>query len=279
MSKLKYECIPPKYREGLFQFPEKVDNVVQVGTHSQCHGLVVNQTIATRTLNSGEERHFVGLEVHGLQLDPQFTYYLGGDAGVETDSFVISLFHAEPTIMQFVEEGEIVEKYVNKPVEDLLLQWKPSKSDRLPVDLMNVAEIIEIICKQVHVKKALFDKFNSAEVVQRLMAYGVEAEDKNFSNPFQVQIYQNMKGLVYTQNISLLDHMPMDDSTMNANEELKHIKLINGNKIDHDKDKTKDFSDARCGAAWICSMDEPEETEHFAEPVIFGAQGWMGRRR
>ncbi|MEC0276818.1 hypothetical protein [Peribacillus frigoritolerans] len=276
-SKMKYECIPPKYREGLFSFPEKIDEVIQVGRASQCPNLIVNNTIQTRTLSSGEERHFIGLEVHNLVLDPQFTYYLGGDAGIESDSFVISLFHAEPTLMHFVEDGEAVERYVNKPVEDLLLQWKPSKADRLPVDLMNVAEVIEKIVQQVHVKKALFDKFNSADVVQRLMAYGVEAEDKNFSNPFQVQIYQNLKGLVYTQNVALLDHAPMDESTMNANEELKNIKLINGNKIDHDKDKAKDFSDARAGAAWICSMDEPEETEHFAEPVIFGARGWVGK--
>lgn len=270
-SRMKYEAIPPKYREGLFAFPEKIDLVIKIGKHSQCPSLVVNQSISTRTLNSGEERHFIGLELHGLTLDPQYVYYLGGDAGVESDSYVISLFHAEPTMMTVMENGEMVEKWVNKPVEDLLLQWKPSKTDRLPVDLMNVASIIESICQQVHVKKALFDKFNSAEVVQRLMQYGVEAEDKNFSNPFQVQIYQNMKGLVYTQNIELLDHMP-DEGIMNANEELKHIKLINGNKIDHDKDKAKDFSDARCGAAWICAMDEPEETEHFAEPMIFGAR-------
>jgi hypothetical protein len=275
-SAIKYECRPPKYAEGLFKFPEKIDEVVQVGKHAQCPNLIVNEKITTRTLKNGEERHFIGLEVYNLNLDPQYTYYLGGDAGVETDSYVISLFHAEPTIIQVVEDGEVVEKWVNKPVEDLLLQWKPSKSERLPVDLMNVAEIIEKICQQVHVKKALFDKFNSAEVVQRLMQYGVEAEDKNFSNPFQVQIYQNLKGLIYTQNIELLDHHV--DEGLNANEELKHIKLINGNKIDHDPDKSKDFSDARCAAAWICSMDEPEEIEHFAEPVIFGAKGWMGKK-
>lgn len=276
-SRMKYMCIPPKYLEGLFQFPEKIDEVVAIGKTSQCPNLIVDHKITTRTLNNGEERHFIGLELHNLSLDPSYVYYLGGDGGVATDSYVLALFHAEPTIMNVMEDGEIVEKWVNKPVEDLILEWKPSKQDRLPVDLMNVAEIVESICKQVHVKKALFDKFNSAEVVQRLMSYGVEAEDKNFSNPFQVQIYQNIKGLIYTQNIELLDHVPLAEGSMGANEELKHIKLINGNKIDHDKDKTKDFSDARAGAVWICSMDEAESTEHFAEPVLMGAQRGRGR--
>lgn len=271
-SAMKYECIPPKYREGLFQFPEKVDHVIKLGKKSQCPGLLITEKICTRMINTGEERHFVGIELHNLNLNPQFTYYLGGDGGVQTDSYCISLFHGEPTMMEVVEDGEYVEKMVNKPVEDLIIEWKPSKKDRLPVDLINVAEVLEAICRQVYVKKALFDKFNSADVVQRLMAYGVEAEDKNWSNPFQVQIYQNLKGMVYTGNIELLDHEPMFPGHSNANEELKHIKLINGNKIDHDKDKTKDFSDARAGAVWICATDDPEETEHFAMPVIMGAR-------
>ncbi|MEK5060947.1 MULTISPECIES: hypothetical protein [unclassified Paenibacillus] len=271
-SMMKYECIPPKYKEGLFQFPERIDEVIQVGKQSQCSNLVVQTKISTRTLQNGVERHFLGLEVHNLNLDPSFTYYLGGDGGVETDSYCISLFHAEPTVIQVNENGEIVEKWVNKPVEDLILEWKPSKKERLPVDLLNVAEILEMICQQVHVKKALFDKFNSADVVQRLMQYGVEAEDKNWSNPFQLQIYTNLKGLIYTGMIELLDHIIPDETHMNANEELRHMKLINGNKIDHDKDKTKDFSDARAGASWICSTDEVESIEHFAMPVIQGAR-------
>ena len=269
-SRMKYECIPPKYREGLFQFPEKIDEVVQVGKYAQCKGLIVQETITTRTLRNGEQRYFVGLEIHNLALDPQYVYYLGGDGGVQTDSYVISLMHAEPTLVEVVENGEIVQKWINKPVEDLLLQWKPNKKDRLPVDLINVADVLEMICKQVHVKKALFDKFNSADVVQRLISLGVEAEDKNFSNPFQVQIYQNLKSLIYTGNIELLDHEVYEG--INANEELKQIKLINGTKIDHDKDKSKDFSDARASAAWICTMDEVELQEHFAMPVILGAQ-------
>lgn len=269
-ARVKYECIPPRYAEGFFKFPEKIDQVVVQGKFAQCPNLIVETKITTRTLNNGEQRHFVGLELINLNLDPSYVYYLGGDGGVETDSYVISLFHAEPILVEVVENGEVVQKWVNKPVEDLLLEWRPNKKDRLPVDLINVADIIEQICKQVYVKKALFDKFNSAEVVQRLMQYGVEAEDKNFSNPFQLQIYQNLKSLIYSGQIELLDHRVYEEDRLNANEELKHIKLINGNKIDHDKDKSKDFSDARAAAVWLCSTDEPEMPGHSADPIIIG---------
>lgn len=266
-----HNCIPPAYIEGLFQFPEKVDECIHVGKTSQCYGLTIAQKISTRTLQSGEQRHFLGLEIFNLHLNPTFVYYIGGDGGVNTDSYVVSLFHAEPVLISVVENGETISKYVNKPIEDLILEWKPSKRDRLPVDLLNVADILELICRQVHVKKALFDKFNSAEVVQRLISCGVDAEDKNWSNQFQIQLYQNMKSLIYTNNIELLDHTVDDTKKLNANQELKSIRLINGIKIDHDKDKSKDFSDARVAAAWLCSTDEPETASHFSMPTIAGA--------
>lgn len=274
-AKMKYECEPPLYATGLFQFPEKVDEVVAVGKKSQCQNLVITQNVSTRTLYDGQQRHFTGLELFNLNLDPTFTYYIGGDGGVASDSYVICLMHAEPTLVEVIENGESVQRLVNKPVEDLILEWEPSKKDRLPVDLLNVADILEQICKQVHVKKALFDKFNSADVVQRLMTFGVEAEDKNFSNPFQVQIYQNLKGLIYTGNISLLDHTVesyVDENKQNANEELKAIQFINGNKVDHLKGKNKDYSDARAAASWICSTDDPQTQTHFAMPAILGTR-------
>jgi hypothetical protein len=104
------------------------------------------------------------------------------------------------------------------------------------------------------------------------MTYGVEAEDKNWSNPFQLQLYQNAKGLIYTGQCSLLDYQSRYENVLSPNEELKALKIINGNKIDHDSDKCKDFSDARVGFMFTCSGDEVEATEHFAMPVITGAK-------
>lgn len=273
-AKLKYECIPPAYRDGLFQFPERIDECVAVGKHSQCPNLLVQEKITCRTLNSGEQRHFVGLEIFNLNLNPAYTYYLGGDGGVTTDSYILSLFHAEPTIIESVENGKPVQKIVNKPIQDLILEWRPSKKDRLPVDLLNVADVIEMICQQVYVKKALFDKFNSAEVVQRLMSYGVEAEDKSWSNPFQLMIYTMFKSMIYTNMVELLDYVSpyigVYKNIINPIDELKALKIINGTKIDHDPDKSKDFSDATVAGAYICATDEPVAQEHFASPVILG---------
>jgi hypothetical protein len=271
------ECIPPKHSEGLFKFPERIDAVTILGKQAQNHDLIVEEIITTRTLKTGEERHFIGLQLHNLNLNPQYVYYIGGDCGVTGDTYVICLGHGEPVEVEAVENGEKITKWINKPVEDLILEWRPDKKERLPVDLLNVADILDQICQQVYVKKALFDKFNSAEIVQRLMSYGVEAEDKAFSNPFQLQIYQNGKSVIYSGNIELLDYKPRYNDVASPNEELKAIKLINGNKIDHDNklgDKRvgKDYSDARMAFIWMCTTDEPEAIEHYSMPILMGAR-------
>ncbi len=273
-SRTRYECKPPAYSDTLFKFPERIDACVEVGKHAQCRGLIVQSKVITRTLNNGEQRHFTGLELYNLSLDPSYTYYLGGDCGVSGDSYVISLCHAEPTLVEVVENGETIQRWFNKPVEDLILEWRPDKKERLTVDLLNVSETIGALCRQVHIKKALFDKFNSAETVQTLMSYGVDAEDKNWSNPFQFQIYQNLKGLIYTGQASLLDYKSpysnIYEDIVDPTEELKAIKIINGCKIDHASDKTKDFSDARAASFYLCSTDDPESTKHVAMPAIIG---------
>lgn len=274
-ARTKYETIPPAYRDGFFKFPDRIDQCVTPGKVSQCGGLIIQEKITTRTLNSGEQRHFVGLDLFNLELDPQYTYYLGGDCGVTTDSYMLCLSHGEPVTVETIEDGKTIVKTINKPVEDLILEWRPSKKDRLPVDLVNVADTIEMICKQVFVKKALFDKFNSAEVVQRLMSYGVDAEDKTWSNPFQLQLYSNFKTLVYTSQADLLDYKsPYEgiDGIDSPNDEMKAIKIINGNKITHDSGKYKDFSDARVASFYVCSMDEPADMVHCCMPVVKGTR-------
>lgn len=261
-AKTLYECDPPTQESGLYQFPERVDEC----SYPQTKEIVVEEIITKRTLHTGAEMYYRGLKVYGLdKLDRNAKYFIGGDAGVEDDSYCISLMKAEPVLSEVEENGILSKKYINKPVEELLLKWEPSKKDRLPVDLLNVADILEEICKIVFVESALFDKFNSAECTQRLQSYGVVAEDKNFSNPFQFTIHSHLKSLVYTHMVELLD-------IEEANEQIKNLKVINGNKIDHDKEHGKDYADARASAAWLCSTSEAEEAQNYSMPVILGAR-------
>lgn len=272
-SALKYETIAPEYVSSFYTYPHKIDECVVVGKQSSSTNLFIETKTIERRSNTGIVRKFTGLELHNLVLDPRYTYYLGGDAAIKNDSYVIALYHAVPTTMERVENGELIYEVVNKPVEDLILEWKPNKKDKLVVDTLNVAGVLELICSKVYVKKALFDTFNSADIIQRLLSLGVDAEDKAFSNPFQVKIHTNLRAHIYTGNIELLDYQSENEVLAQPNEELKFLQLENGNKITHDESVSgKDFSDARAAAVWVCSTDEPDIIEHFAPPMIMGTR-------
>lgn len=273
-SRMRYECVPPKQRGGFFQYPDRIDDCVKAGKSSS---VMLEETILTTTLEDGQERHFVGYNVElfkeTLELDQSRTYYLGLDGGIEKDMYTLSLFHAETIYEEVIEGGESVLKPRNKPVEDILVKWKPDTVNKIPVNVQNTIDIVEAICEKVYVKKALMDKFNSGAMVQKLMEFGVEADDKVFSNPFQLAIYTQFKNLAYTGHIELLD---LDDESRdkkdNPNDNMKHILLVNGVKIDHEKDREKDTCDARVTSVYLCATDDPEEDTNYAMPMIAGAK-------
>ncbi|MGG1263837.1 hypothetical protein [Brevibacillus laterosporus] len=264
-AKMRYECIPPAQRGGFFQYPERIDDCVKTGKGNPA---ILEEITITNILVNGEERHFVGFDValfkETLELDTSKTYYLGLDGGIENDSYTLSLFHGDVFYDEVLENGEVVEKPRNKPIEDLLLEWKPDKAHKIPVSVQNVIDVVEAICERVYVKKSLSDKFNSGAMTQKLIEMGVEAEDKVFSNPFQLSIYTNFKNLAYTGHLELLE----DDQ---ANSDMKHILLVNGTKIDHEKGRGKDTCDARTAAVYLCSNDDPEENSNWSMPTIAGA--------
>ena len=264
-AKMRYECIPPKQRGGFFQYPERIDDCVKIGKESPA---TLEEITLTSELGDGQERHFVGYDIdlfkRTLELDQSKTYYLGLDGGIDSDSYTMSLFHAETFYEEVLEGGEAVEKPRNKPIEDMLIKWTPDTVHKVPVSVQNTIDMVEAICERVHVKKALMDKFNSGAMVQKLLELGVEAEDKVFSNPFQLSIYTQFKNLAYTGQLELLDEET-------ANDNMKHILLVNGTKIDHEKDREKDTCDARTASIHLCATDDPEEIENFSMPSIAGA--------
>ena len=264
-SKMRFECIPPAQRGGFFQYPERIDDCVKKG---KLNSVALEEITITSLLADGQERHFVGYDVNlfreTLDIDTSKTYFLGLDGGIESDSYTLSLTYGETFFEEVVEGGEAVEKARNKPVEVLLIEWKPDKKYKMPVSVQNVIDIVEVICETVYVKAALMDKFNSGAMVQKLLDLGVEAEDKVFSNPFQLVIYTNFKNLAYTGHLELLD-----DEV--ANDDMKHILLINGNKIDHEKNRGKDTCDARTASIYLCSTAEPDEITNWSMPGMFGA--------
>ena len=279
-AKMKYECEPPEVRAGFFPFPELINECIVVGRSAQHPDIFCTQEVIER-----KGGYYIKVVLNNLhKLDPSLTYYLGGDAGVKSDAYILCLSHGEVVEVDYVDEEGITHKrLMNMPVEDLLIEWRPSKKDRVPVDLINVEDIVAQLCGAVYVKKALFDSFNSATLTQKLVDMRVEADDKVFSNKIQYEIYSNMRSLINSRHLQLLDYASpysgfyhQGIKIMSPNDELKYLQRFilpgGGVKIDHDHDKTKDFSDARAASFFLCSNDEPMQDLNDSPTTIIATR-------
>lgn len=92
-----------------------------------------------------------------------------------------------------------------------------------------------------NIRRFTFDRWNSAHSIQKLVAFGVDAEDMSFSNAQQYAMYRFLRFLVYNNMIEL----PNDPALLN---ELKFLRDNNG-KIEHDV-YGKDRADAVAAAVW-----------------------------
>lgn len=240
-ARTKYECLPPAITDAFFTLPDKIYEAnIEVNPIA-----FVEPSITKRSTPDGE-KEYTALSIEIFKKDFQNDYYLHGDPGIQSDSFVLAMGH---TI-----EGE--EKEVKKDEEiiilpkvniDLILIWEPR--DGKPVDVINVKDAILLLSTFFNLKKVTFDKWNSATTIQELIVNGIPAEDMSFSRGQQLEMYRNLRSLIYNNLIKW-------PSNHFLCEELIKLQLINGVKVDHPPEGSKDIADAVAGCSWMCSQTE-----------------------
>jgi hypothetical protein len=261
-----YGANPPTTDTPYFQFPERIDKCI-VDNMPPC---LVESDLTMRILkDTGEIKEYVRLKLADLNFSPEHVYYAFGDAATEADSYALAVGHGVPIIQDVVdEEGNPIQRMIQKPIVDLILEWEPDRKNRRPVDVLNVTAILEELAKHIVFKKIMFDRFNAPHQIQRLVELGIDAESRQFSNEFQLKLYDTLKGLIYTYNIEITQHVNAKPSEKHINQ-LKHIRLTAGKKITH-KELGKDLADVIAGLAWLISSTENEETVHIVMPTILG---------
>jgi hypothetical protein len=240
-ARTKYECIPPAITDAFITLTDKIYEA----NRGSDPILFVEHTTTTRNSDGGPKQ-YTALAIEPLKKDFSHEYFLHGDPGLMSDSFVLAMGH--------VIQGE--EKEVKKDEEiiimpkvqiDLILVWKPQ--DGKPVDILNVKDAIIMLSTCFNLKSVTFDKWNSATTIQELIVNGIKAEDMSFSRGQQLEMYRNLRALIYNNLI----YWPTNQDLC---EELSKLQLINGVKVDHPVDGSKDIADAVAGCAWNCSKVE-----------------------
>jgi hypothetical protein len=231
----KYMAQPPVTEGGFFENPHALTEAV----NDKLPPLVTKVSEREEMLDNGIVRRYIRHEIESLPpVIEGASYFIHGDPGLKKDAFSLAVAHTLPDY-KTISDGGGKQVEVQKVVVDFLLTWEPKP--RKPVDLLNVDEIIMFLAKHYDVKRVTFDRWNSAQSIQALVAYGIDADDMTFSTTEQYLMYRYLRLSLYNNMIEL----PVDDALQN---ELKFLKDKNG-KIDHDL-YGKDRADAVAAVVW-----------------------------
>jgi hypothetical protein len=243
-ARTKYECLPPATVDAFFSLTNKI---YEANIQMEPVAIVDNTTTIRNTPDG--EREYTALSVELLKRDFENEYFLHGDPGLKSDSFVLSLGHTVPGEEQEIKQNEEI-IILPKIHIDLILIWQPEQGK--PVDVLNVKDVILLLSTRFNIKMVTFDQWNSASTIQELIINGLQAEDMTFSRGQQLQIYRNLRALIYNNLIK----WPLNEALCF---ELSKLQLINGNKIDHPDGGSKDIADSVAGCAWQCAEHQGQD--------------------
>lgn len=174
--------------------------------------------------------------VKGVQFQPPepknstVVYRAAIDAAFKKDHFTFAVMgHFENRIKQYVLKG-----------------WEGSKKN--PVQAKECAEYIRTICKEYGIDEVAADQFAYEPLREIFSQYGVSLVEKTFTLTFKKQIFYNLKRLVHSQQIDLLDHERLG-------KELKELVIEQTGsgqiKIGHPPGGSDDYADSTAIAAFL----------------------------
>lgn len=152
------------------------------------------------------------------------------DAAYKRDAFTFSVVgHFENRIKQYV-----------------LMGWEGTKKN--PVQAKEVAQYIRTICKEYGIDEVAADQYSFEPLREIFAQYGVSLIEKTFTLTFKKQIYFNLKRLIHSQQMDLLDHEKLG-------KELKELVIEQTGsgqiRIGHPPGGHDDYADSTAIAAYL----------------------------
>lgn len=158
------------------------------------------------------------------------TYRAAIDAAFKGDTFTFSVTgHFENRIKQYV-----------------LFGWEGSKKN--PVQAKEVAKYVRQICKMFGLNEVAADQYSFQPLREIFEQYGVALVEHPFTPVFKKKIYFNLKRLIHSQQIDLLDHPKMVQEIKELVVEQTHTGQI---RIGHPAGGSDDYSDATAVSAYL----------------------------
>ncbi len=154
------------------------------------------------------------------------------DAAYKADAFTFSVVaYSNNRLKQYISKG-----------------WKGTKDK--PVSSHEVAEYIRAITKQYGLDRVSADQYAFQPLKEIFERYGVTLEESTFSSTFKKKIYFNLKKLVHSQQIDLVDN---EVQTRELKELIVEQTGTGNIRIGHPAGGTDDYSDSLAIAAFMAT--------------------------
>ena len=168
--------------------------------------------------------------------DPETTYFVHADLAQKHDKCAVSIAHVDKWVS--VQSFNNYEQIVPFIVVDAIVYWEPKKEG--PVDLSEVKNwIINLRRLGFNLGLVTFDRWNSFDIQRDLTSVGIKTETLSVAKKH----YEDLSMLVYEERIVL----PLIDLLL---EEMQELRIMNNNRVDHPRKKSKDLADAMCGSVY-----------------------------
>jgi hypothetical protein len=187
--------------------------------------------------------------------DPNKKYFVHADLAQKHDKCAVAIAHVDKWVnIQVIKDYEQVAPVV---VVDAVAWWEPRAEG--PVNLSEVKQWIQNLRRLgFDIGLVSFDRWQSFDIQNELKAVGMRTETVSVGKKH----YEDMAMLIYEERLA----MPMIDLLF---EELTELKIMNNNKVDHPRKKSKDLADAVCGAIFGAISHTHKENNEEVEIHTF----------
>lgn len=177
--------------------------------------------------------------------DPNKKYFVHADLAQKHDKCAVAIAHVDKWVnIQVIKDYQQIAPVV---VVDAVAWWEPRSEG--PVNLSEVKQWIQNLRRLgFDIGMVSFDRWQSFDIQNELKQVGMRTETVSVAKKH----YEDMAMLIYEERLA----MPMIDLLF---EELSELKIMNNNKVDHPRKKSKDLADAVCGAIFGAISHTPRD--------------------
>jgi hypothetical protein len=163
-------------------------------------------------------------------------YFVHADLAQKHDKCAVSISHVDKWVS--VQSFNDYEQIVPFVVVDAIAWWEPKREG--PVDLSEVKNwIIDLRRSGFNLGLVTFDRWQSFDIQQELKQVGIKTDTLSVAKKH----YEDLSMLIYEDRVVA----PHIDILL---EELLELRIMNNNKVDHPRKKSKDLADAMCGSVY-----------------------------